>query len=59
MGEGNKLFYKLKGDLPPTKALLEDQEIVSLSPAQSVFSGIVAKNNLGALPQSAPPSRPG
>lgn len=52
MGEGNKLFCKLKGDLPPTKALLEDQEIVSLSPAQSVFSGIVAKNNLGALPQS-------
>ena len=52
MGDGNKLFCKLKGDLPPTKALLEDQEIVSLSPAQSVFSGIVAKNNLGALPQS-------
>lgn len=52
MGDGNKLFCKLKGDLPSTKALLEDQEIISASPAQKIFSEIVAKNNLRVLPPS-------
>ena len=50
MGDGNKLFCTLKGDLPPTKALLKDPEIASKSEAYGVYLDIIAKNNLRGLP---------
>ncbi len=50
MGEGNKMFCTLKGDLPPTKALLDDPDISGKSPAYEVFLEIIANNNLRSLP---------
>lgn len=50
MGEGSKLFCTLKGDLPPTKALLSDKDIMAKSPSYEVYMDIIAKNNLRGLP---------
>lgn len=50
MGEGNKMFCMLKGDLPPTTTLLDDPDISGKSPAYETFLEIIANNNLRSLP---------
>ncbi len=50
-GEGSRLFVTKKGDLPPTKALAQDEEVINMSPAAKVYLDVLNQNHCYALPQ--------
>ena len=51
MGEGSKLFVTKKGDLPPSKKLASDPDVVKATPFNQTYLEIVAQNNFLPLPQ--------
>lgn len=49
-GEGSRMFVTKKGDLPPTKALAQDESVINMSPASKVYIDILNQNHCYALP---------